>query len=210
MSFAGVYLGVAICTPTANLREAPNLARRPQGRAGKVALNDLAKRGIVQRGERKGIYALLGPQYGCRMTIVKNVLDQKGHDVHFIHPNASVFDALKMMAENNIGSLIVLKDGKLVGVITERHYAREIVLKGRTSPGTLVRDVMSTKVIYARPDQSVEECMAVMTARAVRHLPVLERGRLVGIVSIGDMVKSVISDQKFIIEQLEHFIHGDR
>jgi CBS domain-containing protein len=88
------------------------------------------------------------------MTIVKNVLDQKGHDVHFIHPNASVFDALKMMAENNIGSLIVLEDGKLVGVITERHYAREIVLKGRTSPGTLVRDVMSTKVIYARPDQS--------------------------------------------------------
>jgi CBS domain-containing protein len=144
------------------------------------------------------------------MTTVKHVLDQKGHHVHFIHPDASVFDALKMMAENNIGSLVVLEDGKLVGVITERHYAREIVLKGRTSPGTLVRDIMSTKVIYARPDQSVEECMAVMTARAVRHLPVLEGGRLVGIVSIGDMVKSVIDDQKFIIEQLEHFIHGDR
>ena len=144
------------------------------------------------------------------MTTVKHVLDQKGHHVHFIHPDASVFDALKMMAENDIGSLVVLEGGKLVGVITERHYAREIVLKGRTSPGTLVRDIMSTKVIYARPDQSVEECMAVMTARAVRHLPVLEGGRLVGIVSIGDMVKSVISDQKFIIEQLEHFIHGDR
>lgn len=144
------------------------------------------------------------------MTTVKHVLDQKGHHVHFIHPDASVFDALKMMAENNIGSLVVLEDGKLVGVITERHYAREIILKGRTSPGTLVRDIMSTKVIYARPDQSVEECMAVMTARAVRHLPVLEGGRLVGIVSIGDMVKSVIDDQKFIIEQLEHFIHGDR
>jgi CBS domain-containing protein len=177
---------------------------------GKVALNDLAKRGIVKRGERKGTYALLGPQYGCRMTIVKHVLDEKGHDVHFIHPDSSVFDALKMMAENNIGSLVVLEDGKLVGIITERHYAREIVLKGRTSLGTLVRDIMSTKVIYARPDQSVQECMAVMTARAVRHLPVLERGRLVGIVSIGDMVKSVIDDQKFIIEQLEHFIHGDR
>ena len=144
------------------------------------------------------------------MTTVKHVLDQKGHHVHFIHPDASVFDALKMMAENDIGSLVVLEGGKLVGVITERHYAREIVLKGRTSPGTLVRDIMSTKVIYARPDQSVEECMAVMTAKAVRHLPVLESGRLVGIVSIGDMVKSVISDQKFIIEQLEHFIHGDR
>jgi CBS domain-containing protein len=144
------------------------------------------------------------------MTTVRHVLDQKGHHVHFIHPDASVFDALKMMAENNIGSLVVLEDGKLVGVITERHYAREIILKGRTSPGTLVRDIMSTKVIYARPDQSVEECMAVMTARAVRHLPVLEGARLVGIVSIGDMVKSVIDDQKFIIEQLEHFIHGDR
>ena len=144
------------------------------------------------------------------MTTVKHVLDQKGHHVHFIHPDASVFDALKMMAENNIGSLVVLEGGKLVGVITERHYAREIVLKGRTSPGTLVRDIMSTKVIYARPDQSVEECMAVMTARAVRHLPVLEGGRLVGIVSIGDMVKSVIDDQKFMIEQFEHFIHGDR
>jgi CBS domain-containing protein len=83
------------------------------------------------------------------MTTVKHVLDQKGHDVHFIHPDASVFDALKMMAESNIGSLVVLEDGKLVGVITERHYAREIVLKGRTSPGTLVRDIMSTKVIYA-------------------------------------------------------------
>ena len=144
------------------------------------------------------------------MTTVKHVLDQKGHHVHFIHPDASVFDALKMMAENNIGSLVVLEDGKLVGVITERHYAREIILKGRTSPGTLVRDIMSTKVIYTQPDQSVEKCMAVMTARAVRHLPVLEGGRLVGIVSIGDMVKSVIDDQKFIIEQLEHFIHGDR
>ena len=144
------------------------------------------------------------------MTTVKHVLDQKGHHVHFIHPDASVFDALKMMAENNIGSLVVLEDGKLVGVITERHYAREIILKGRTSPGTLVRDIMSTKVIYARPDQSVEECMAVMTARAVRHLPVLEGGRLVGIVSIGDMVKSVIVDQKFIIEQREHLTHGAR
>ena len=144
------------------------------------------------------------------MTSVKHVLDKKGHDVRFIHPGASVFDALKMMAENNIGSLVVLEDEKLVGIITERHYAREIVLKGKTSQGTLVRDIMSTKVICTRPDQSVQECMAVMTARAVRHLPVLEHGRLVGIVSIGDMVNSVIGDQKFIIEQLEHYIHGDR
>ena len=144
------------------------------------------------------------------MTTVKDVLDRKGRNVSSISPDASVFDALKMMADNNIASLVVLDDGKLVGIITERLYAREIILKGRTSPGTFVREIMSTRVIYARPDQSVQECMAVMTARNVRHLPVLEDERLVGIVSIGDMVKSVIGDQKFVIEQLEHYIHGDR
>ncbi len=144
------------------------------------------------------------------MTTVKQVLDKKGRDVHSIHPDVSVFDALKRMAENDIGSLVVLEGDELVGIITERHYSREIALKGRTSPATLVRDIMSTRVVFARPDQSVEECMAVMTARAVRHLPVLEHKRVVGIVSIGDMVKSMIDDQKFIIEELEHFIHGDR
>lgn len=144
------------------------------------------------------------------MTTVKHVLDKKGRDVRSIHPDASVFDALKSMAENDIGSLVVLEGDKLVGIITERHYAREIALKSRTSPGTLVRDIMSTRVVFARPEQSVEECMAIMTARAVSHLPVLEHERVIGIVSIGDMVKSVIDDQKFIIEELEHFIHGDR
>jgi len=144
------------------------------------------------------------------MTAIKQVLDNKGYDVRFIHPEASVFDALKLMAELNIGSLVVLEDEKLAGIITERHNAREVVLKGKTSRGTLVRDIMSTKVDCARPDQSVEECMAIMTARAVRHLPVLEHERLVGIVSIGDMVNSVIEDQRFTIEQLEHYVYGDR
>ena len=144
------------------------------------------------------------------MMTVKHVLAQKGRDVHVVHPDATVFDALKLMAENNIGSLAVLENGTLVGLITERHYAREIVLKGRTSPGTRVREIMSTKVVFARPDQTVEECMAIMTAKAVRHLPVLENAHLVGLVSIGDMVKSVIADQKFIIEQLEQYFHGHR
>jgi len=144
------------------------------------------------------------------MTSVKHVLDSKGRNVYSISADASVFDALKMMADHNIASLVVLEDGKLIGIITERLYARGIILKGRTSQGTLVREIMSTRVIYARPDQSVQECMAVMTARGVRHLPVLEDERLVGIVSIGDMVKSVIGDQTFIIEQFEHYIHGDR
>jgi CBS domain-containing protein len=144
------------------------------------------------------------------MMTIKHVLDQKGCDVRAVHPDATVFDALNLMAQYNIGSLAVLENGTLVGLITERHYAREIVLKGRTSPGTRVRDVMSTKVVFARPDQTVEECMGIMTAKAVRHLPVLEDGRLVGLVSIGDMVKSVIGDQQFTIEQLERYIHGHR
>ena len=144
------------------------------------------------------------------MTTVRHVLDQKGHDVHVIHPDATVFDALRLMSERNIGALVVLEADKLVGIITERHYAREIVLKGRTSPRTLVRDIMSTKLVCARPDQSVEECMAQMTTKVVRHLPVLEHGRLAKIISIGDLVKSIIGDQKFIIEQLEHYIHGHR
>lgn len=142
------------------------------------------------------------------MTTVKHVLDKKGHDVHSIKPDDTVFDALRSMEERDIGALIVLDDGGLVGIITERHYSREIVLKGKASPTTRVGDIMATKVVCARPDQSVEECMAVMTARAVRHLPVLECKQVVGVVSIGDMVKTVINDKEFIIEQLEHYIHG--
>lgn len=144
------------------------------------------------------------------MTTVKDVLDQKGRDVYSILPEASVYEALQLMADNNIASLVVLDDGKLVGIMSERIYAREIILKGRTSFGTLVREVMSTRVLYARPDQSVHECMAVMAANDLRHLPVLQNDELVGVVSIGDMVKSIIGDQAFAIEQYEHYIHGNQ
>jgi CBS domain-containing protein len=144
------------------------------------------------------------------MTTVKHLLDRKGRRVHSIRPDASVFDALKIMAEKNIGSLVVLEDEKLVGIITERIYAREIALKGRTSAQTLVRDVMSTNLICVQPDQTVEECMAVMTKKTVRHLPVVEHGQIVGLVSIGDMVNSIIRDQEFIIDQLEHYIQGHK
>ena len=144
------------------------------------------------------------------MTTVKHVLDKKGRRIHSIRPDAFVFDAIKMMAEKNVGSLVVLEDGTLVGIITERIYAREIALKGRTSSQTLVRDIMSTNVICVRPEQSVEECMAVMTKKTVRHLPVVENGKIVGIVSIGDMVNSIIKDQEFIIDQLEHYIQGHK
>ena len=144
------------------------------------------------------------------MTTVKHILDRKGRRVHSIRPEAFVFDALKMMADKNIGSLLVLENGKLVGIITERIYAREIALKGRTSSQTLVRDVMSTNLICVSPDQTVEDCMAVMTKKTVRHLPVLDDGKVVGIVSIGDMVNSIIRDQEFIIDQLEHYIQGHK
>ncbi len=144
------------------------------------------------------------------MTTVKDVLDQKGRDIYSISPTASVYEALQLMADKNVASLVVLDEGKLVGIMSERIYARDLVLKGRTSIGTLVQEVMSTRVLYARPDQSVQECMAAMAANDLRHLPVLQNDELVGVVSIGDMVKSVIGDQEFSIEQYEHYIHGER
>ena len=142
------------------------------------------------------------------MATVRQILDAKGHDVSTIGPDDTVYDAIKKMADENIGSLVVMDGEKIIGIITERHYARKVFLKGKTSPSTLVKDIMSTRVICAWPDQSVEECMAVMTEKAVRHLPVLENKRLAGLISIGDLVKSIISDQKFTIEQLERYIGG--
>jgi CBS domain-containing protein len=142
------------------------------------------------------------------MTTVKQLLSKKGREVLSIQPDDTVYDALKKMADKNVGSLVVMHDGRLIGVITERHYARNVALKGRTSSKTPVRSIMETRVIYAQPEQSIEECMAVMTEKMVRHLPVIEEGKLIGIISIGDLVKTIISDQKFTIEQLEHYMHG--
>ena len=127
-----------------------------------------------------------------------------------VTPATPVFDAVKLMAEKNIGALLVLEDQKIVGIITERDYARKIVLMGRSSKETPVREIMTFPVMYVRPDQSNEECMALMTDNRVRHLPVVDEGKLIGLVSIGDLVKDIISEQKFIIEQLEHYIAGDR
>ena len=142
------------------------------------------------------------------MKTVRQILDAKGHDVATIGPDATVFNAVKKLADENIGSLVVMDEEKIVGIITERDYARNVILKGLASSTTLVRDIMSTRVICIGLEQSVEECMAVMTDKAIRHLPVLESERLVGMVSIGDLVKSIIGDQKFIIEQLEQYISG--
>ncbi|MGQ0675262.1 MAG: CBS domain-containing protein [Rhodospirillales bacterium] len=142
------------------------------------------------------------------MTTVKQLLDQKGHGVLSIAKGATVYDAIKKMADNDVGSLLVMDGDKLVGILTERHYARNVFLKGKSSPTTRVEEIMRTAVLFARPGQTVEECMAVMMRNRVRHLPVLDDGDLVGVVSIGDLVNSQIADQKFVIDQLEHYIRS--
>ena len=139
---------------------------------------------------------------------VRHILQQKGRDFWTIDPEATVFDALAKMAEKDVGSLIVMDREKLIGIITERHYSRSVILKGKTSPTTLVREIMEQNVVHVRPDQSMELCMALMTEKRVSHLPVLEGDKVMGIVSIGDLLKSIISKQKFVIDELEHYIHG--
>ena len=123
---------------------------------------------------------------------------------------ASVFDAVKLMAEKSIGALVVLEGEKIVGIITERDYSRKIVLLARSSKETAVRDIMTTSVMYVLPNHTSEECMALMTEHRLRHLPVIDQGKLIGLISIGDLVKDIISEQKFIIQQLEHYIAGER
>jgi CBS domain-containing protein len=145
-----------------------------------------------------------------QMTTVRQLLDQKGRNIWSIHPDATVFDAIAKMAEKDIGSLVVMEGDEFVGIITERHYARNVVLKGKTSPATPVRDIMERHVVIALPEQSVDQCMALMSEKRVRHLPVFEGKKPIGIVSIGDLVKSTIGDQKFMIDQLEHYIRGER
>ena len=142
------------------------------------------------------------------MTTLQVLLEGKGHDVWSVHPDDTVLDAIKVLAEKDIGALIVIEDDKPVGIFSERDYARNVYLKGKSSPETLVRDVMAAPVICVRPDQSVDECMSLMTEKRFRHLPVLDGDELVGMVSIGDLVKSVIAEQQFNIEKLEHYIHG--
>jgi len=142
------------------------------------------------------------------MKRVKDILEVKGREIWSIEPGASVYDAMKLMAEKEIGSLLVMEDGKLVGLISERDYARKVILKGRSSRTTQVREIMTAHVLYAQLEQNIEECMALMTEKRVRHLPVVNEGQLIGVISIGDLVKSIITEQRFVIEQLERYIKG--
>ena len=139
--------------------------------------------------------------------ILKAKADQR---VYSIAPGASVLDAVNLMAERNIGALVVMEGEKVVGTITERDYARKIVLMARSSKDTPVRDIMTASAMYVSPLQTNEECMALMTETRVRHLLVIDNGKLIGLVSIGDLVRETISEQQFIIQQLEHYITGER
>ncbi len=152
--------------------------------------------------------ALLAPS---AMSNLAHILKSKpDHTVYTITPTASVFEAVKLMAEKNIGALVVLEGEKIVGMISERDYARTIVLMARSSKTTAVRDIMQTAVMYVLPDQTSEECMALMTEHRLRHFPVIDKGKLIGLISIGDLIKDVISAHKFTIQQLQHYITGDR
>lgn len=145
------------------------------------------------------------------MQSVAHILKEKqDNTVYTIAPSATVLDAVKLMAERQIGALLVMENAHISGIVTERDYARKVVLQGRTSSTTPVRDIMTSSVMYVRPETTNEECMALMTENRLRHLPVMADGKLVGLISIGDLVKDIISEQKFIIEQLEHYIRGER
>jgi CBS domain-containing protein len=143
------------------------------------------------------------------MRSVRDILQTKGKAVWSVSPDTTVYDALRLMAEKNIGAVLVLDETSCVaGVLSERDYARKVALEGRTERDTLVGDIMSEQVVGVHPDQTVEECMSIMTERRIRHLPVVDQDELVGVVSIGDVVKTLLSQQEFLIEQLEAYITG--
>ena len=139
---------------------------------------------------------------------VRDLLAQKGSDIWSIAPDSSVYDAVKLMADKGVGALLVMEGDRLCGIVSERDYARKVVLKGRSSDKTPVKDIMTAKVLYVGQKRSIEECMALMTEKRVRHLPVMEDERLIGILSVGDVIKAIVSQQEFIIEQLESYIKG--
>jgi CBS domain-containing protein len=144
------------------------------------------------------------------MTTVRQLLEGKGSEVASITPDKSVHDAMQLMAAKNIGALLVLQDGKLAGIVTERDYSRKAYLQDRFAKDIRVSEIMTPQVAYVSPDYTAEDCMALVTEMRVRHLPVLENDSVVGLISIGDLVKDAISGQQFIIHQLERYIHGIR
>ena len=141
------------------------------------------------------------------MKTVQQILEGKTHKILSVSPDSSVYDALQLMADKDVGALVVLNKDQLVGIFSERDYARKVILQGKASKETLVREVMTGKVVCVNPLQTMDQCMALMTDKRVRHLPVIEHNKVVGVISIGDVVKEVIADQQFQIHQLEQYIH---
>jgi len=139
---------------------------------------------------------------------VAAILRSKGYDIYYVSPEATVFEALKIMADNGVGALLVLDGEKLVGIMSERDYARKVILLGKSSREAKVREIMSDKVFYVQPHRTADECMALMINKRIRHLPVIDDGKLKGVISIGDVVKAVIDEKEFVIEQLEEYISG--
>ena len=142
------------------------------------------------------------------MKLVKHLLDAKGRHIISVSPDSSVLEAIKIMADKNIGALVVMQDDKLAGIVSERDYARKVIVKGRSSKSTQVAEIMTADVVTTSSDQTVEECMAMMAEMRIRHLPVVEDDRVIAMISIGDLVQAIIADQKEEIEQLEHYISG--
>ncbi len=142
------------------------------------------------------------------MKLIKHLLDRKGRDIISIKPEDSVLDAIRLMAEKGIGSLVVMEDQELLGIMSERDYARKVIIKGRSSESTAVSEIMTANVFTTSSSETVNDCMSVMTEKKIRHLPVVEDNAVIGMISIGDLVKAIISDQQEEIEQLEHYISG--
>jgi len=142
------------------------------------------------------------------VATAEELLKRKGYTVYSVNPDQQVLEAIRLMAQYGIGALLVMQGEQLVGVVSERDYARKVILKGRSSSDTAVRQIMSAPVLTVRADQTVRECMEIMTARRVRHLPVVNNQRVIGVLSIGDLVRTVIEEQQRTIEQLEQYIHG--
>jgi CBS domain-containing protein len=142
------------------------------------------------------------------MTTVRMLLDRKGREIYSVEANTPVLEAIRLMAEHSVGALLVMHGAALEGIVSERDYARKVILRGRSSSDTPVRDIMSSPVLTVSLDATVEKCMQLMTDKRLRHLPVVDGGRVIGMVSIGDLVKAVIAEQQQQIEQLESYIHS--
>ncbi len=142
------------------------------------------------------------------MKLVSDILKSKGHEIWAVKPGDTVFESLQLMAEKEVGSLLVMDEDRLVGIVTERDYARKVILEGKTSKDSSVAEVMTKHVLCVTPERTVDECMALMTDKRARHLPVVENKRVIGLVSIGDLVKALISEQQVLIDQLQHYISG--